>query len=90
MAHSAIGPLFRVKWWLAWSPYTVPDHEDDEALPPQIQDARPAPKWCLVAMPQTSSWSAPVRILALTEDCLEAAVGRGWMVVGKDSDVLTE
>lgn len=64
------------------------DHDDDEAMP--VQDARPHPRWCLVAMPdlQTSSWSAPVRILALTEDCLEAAVGRGWIVVGKDSDVM--
>ena len=64
------------------------DHEDDEALP--VQDRRLSSKWCLVAMPdlQTSSWSAPVKILALTEDCIEAARGRGWIVVGKDSDIL--
>ena len=63
-------------------------HDDDRGPEPEITDKRPAPRWCLVVMPQTSLPIGPVRILALTEDCIEAATGRGWVVIARDSDLL--
>ena len=82
-------PLFLEVWLLRYST-TMPPNKDGESVSPQIQDQRPRTKWCLAAMPEinTSRWSAPVRILALTEDCIESAKQRGWTVLARDSDVI--
>ena len=34
-------------------------------------------------------WSSKVRLLAIPEDAIPAAEARGWLVLGRDSDVLT-
>ena len=74
---------------LRYSTGMPPDRDD---LAPVVQDQRkPAPQWCLVATPREADLveSVPTRILALTEDCIVAARQRGWVVIARDSDVVS-
>ena len=57
---------------------------EDDDLGPEPSLPQTKPRWCLVLMP-----NVPIRILALTEDCVGAAQERGWIVLGRDSDVLS-
>ena len=56
-------------------------------LAKSLKPQPPEPRWCLVITTADShSWSTPVRILALTEDCVPIAKERGWVVLARDSD----
>ena len=58
-----------------------PKNDGDRCVSPS------EPKWGLVAHPELLDSERQALIMALTEDCLEVARARGWVVLGSDSEV---